>query len=116
MENNNDFYQRFDYSKPSRSSKGTISLIFTSFISALIGAICAVMIYSNVSPSQKSTASTVDTASTTTSTKVENPNLSQVSLTNYSDTAIYAANKVLPSMVSIAVEYNINYWGRTRDS
>ncbi len=34
--------------------------------------------------------------------------VSQTSLSNYSDTAVYAANKVLPSIVGISVEYNVN--------
>lgn len=34
-------------------------------------------------------------------------NLEQVSLTNFSDTATYSANKVLPSIVGISVEYNV---------
>ena len=34
--------------------------------------------------------------------------VSQTSLSNYSDTAIYAANKILPSIVGIEVEYNVN--------
>lgn len=31
----------------------------------------------------------------------------QVSLSNYSDTAVYAANKILPSIVGIKIEYNV---------
>ena len=31
----------------------------------------------------------------------------QVSLSNYSDTAVYAANKILPSIVGIEIEYNV---------
>ena len=34
--------------------------------------------------------------------------ISQTSLSNYSDTAVYAANKILPSIVGINVEYNVN--------
>ena len=34
--------------------------------------------------------------------------VSQVSLENYSDTAVYAANKILPSIVGIKVEYTVN--------
>ncbi len=34
--------------------------------------------------------------------------VSQTSLSNYSDTAVYAANKILPSIVGIKVEYNVN--------
>ena len=48
--------------------------------------------------------------------QVNNPNLEQVSLSNYSDTAVYAANKVLPSIVSIYVEYDVSYFGRTQTS
>ncbi len=31
----------------------------------------------------------------------------QISLSNYSDTAVYAANKILPSIVGIQIEYNV---------
>lgn len=34
--------------------------------------------------------------------------VTQTSLSNYSDTSIYAANKILPSIVGIKVEYNVN--------
>lgn len=34
--------------------------------------------------------------------------VSQTSLSNYSDTSVYAANKILPSIVGIQVEYNVN--------
>lgn len=34
--------------------------------------------------------------------------VSQTSLSNYSNTAVFAANKVLPSIVGIEVEYNVN--------
>lgn len=34
--------------------------------------------------------------------------VSETSLSNYSDTAVYSANKILPSIVGIEVEYNVN--------
>ena len=34
--------------------------------------------------------------------------VTQTSLSDYSDTSIYAANKILPSIVGIKVEYNVN--------
>ena len=34
--------------------------------------------------------------------------VTQTSLSSYSDTAVYAANKILPSIVGIKVEYNVN--------
>ena len=47
------------------------------------------------------------------STTISNSNSSsgyvdQASLSNYSDTSIYAANKILPSIVGIKVEYSVN--------
>lgn len=36
-----------------------------------------------------------------------NGTVDQVSLKNYSDTAVYAANKILPSIVGIKIEYNV---------
>ena len=48
--------------------------------------------------------------STTQNTKnLENSGyVSQTSLENYSDTSVYAANKILPSIVGIKVEYSVN--------
>lgn len=42
------------------------------------------------------------------SSNESNGYVSQVSLNNYSDTAVYAANKILPSIVGIKVEYTVN--------
>ena len=53
------------------------------------------------------------------STYESNGYVTQTSLSNYSDTAVYAANKILPSIVGIKVEYNVNsmfsmFGGQTR--
>lgn len=117
MENNNDFFQKFEMSKSSSSNvKSVFKTVLISFISAIVGAVCAVLIYSNFSTA--GSGDTVDTASgqNNSISEVFNANLSQVSLSNYSDTAIYAANKALPSMVSISVEYDVNYMGLSRTS
>ena len=116
MENNNDFFQKFEYSQNSRSTHKKLSTIFISFTSALIGAVCAVLICTKTPARQSFIKDTIDTATTPTSSQLENANLSQVSLTNYSDTAIYAANKALPSMVSVSVKYNVNYFGSTQEA
>ena len=34
--------------------------------------------------------------------------VNQIKLSNYSDTTVYAANKILPSIVGIQVEYTVN--------
>lgn len=46
--------------------------------------------------------------SSTSHTSVNSGYVQQTSLANYSDTSIYAANKILPSIVGIKVEYNVN--------
>ena len=115
MDNNNDFYQKFDYSQKSHgSNKAVLTTIFTSFISAVVGAICAVFIYSSIVSTNNPESINTGATTSNTSSQVNNLNLSQVSLSNYSDTTIYAANKVLPSMVSISVEYQVSYMGRSQ--
>lgn len=105
----NDFVQKFNYSKNS-NRKQIATTVVASFVSAIVGGACALGVYVGLN---KEPAKAIETSKTNTSTVVEtsNPNLSQVSLTNYSDTAIYAAQKALPSMVSISVEYDVNYMG-----
>lgn len=51
-----------------------------------------------------------NTTSTTQNSKnlENNGYVSQTSLENYSDTSVYAANKILPSIVGIKVEYSVN--------
>lgn len=105
----NDFVQKFNYSKKS-NRKQIATTVVASFVSAVVGGACALGVYVGLN---KEPAKTIETSKANTGSFVEtsNPNLSQVSLTNYSDTAIYAAQKALPSMVSISVEYDVNYMG-----
>ena len=54
------------------------------------------------------TGSSVSTSSnTSTSTNTGTVNTDLVSLSKYSDTAVYAANKILPSIVGISITYNV---------
>lgn len=105
----NDFVQKFNYSKNS-NRKQIATTVVASFVSAVVGGACALGVYVGLN---KEPAKALETSKTNTGSIVEtsNQNLSQVSLTNYSDTAIYAAQKALPSMVSISVEYDVNYMG-----
>ena len=105
----NDFVQKFNYSKNS-NRKQIATTVVASFVSAVVGGACALGVYVGLN---KEPAKALETSKTNTGSIVEtsNPNLSQVSLTNYSDTAIYAAQKALPSMVNISVEYDVNYMG-----
>lgn len=105
----NDFVQKFNYSKNS-NRKQIATTVVASLVSAVVGGACALGVYVGLN---KEPAKVLETSKTNTGSIVEtsNPNFSQVSLTNYSDTAIYAAQKALPSMVSISVEYDVNYMG-----
>ena len=51
---------------------------------------------------------TVNGTNNNVSTFENNGYITQTSLSNYSDTAVYAASKILPSIVGIKVEYNVN--------
>lgn len=112
MEDNN-FVQKFDVNQKS-NSKQIFSAILISFISAIIGGSCALGIYLGIANNSKEKAVDTSTSNINNNSYASNLNLSQVSLSNYSDTAIYAAQKVLPSMVSIKVEYDVNYFGMTK--
>ena len=101
MEDNN-FVQKFDVNQKS-NSKQIFSAILISFISAIIGGACALGIYLGIANNPKEETVDTSTSNINNNSYASSPNLSQVSLSNYSDTAIYAAQKVLPSMVSIKV-------------
>lgn len=111
MEDNN-FVQKFDVNQKS-NSKQIFSAVLISFISAIIGGACALGIYLGIANNPKEEVDTL-ASNINNNSNASSPNLSQVSLSNYSDTAIYAAQKVLPSMVSIKVEYDVNYFGMTK--
>lgn len=49
-----------------------------------------------------------DQPTSTTTNSSNQGTVSQVSLQNYSDTAVYAANKILPSIVGIEIEYTVS--------
>lgn len=97
-------------SKKVKTSSGFGKSVLLPFFSGVVG--CAVVIGTCFGvPSIRSeileNPSTTNFNNTSTSNSTSGY-LSQVSLQNYSDTAVYAANKILPSIVGIKVEYTIN--------
>lgn len=125
---NNEFFKTVDSTTSSNKSKiGFFKGIFLPFISGILGTILILGICIEI-PSirtklldslniDNSTVSTTKDKQNSTSSKdsetasVSNTNL--ISLEDYSNTGIYAANKVLPSIVGITVEYTVNspYYG-----
>ena len=96
--------------KKEKSNLGFGRGFLVPFISGVLG--CSVVIGTCFGvPSIKESllgnnanTSSNNTSASNLSTGYVNPN----SLSNYSDTSVFAANKILPSIVGIKVEYNIN--------
>ncbi len=81
--------------------------ILLPFFSGVVG--CAVVIGTcfTVPSIRNSLLGNDSTSSNTSSSSQVTGLVDQVSLSNYSDTAVYAANKILPSIVGIKIEYNV---------
>ena len=82
--------------------------VFIPFISGLLG--CSVVIgtcFGIPSIREKLFSNENTNVSNSSSLNLQGY-VSQTSLSNYSDTSVYAANKILPSIVGIKVEYSVN--------
>ena len=97
-------------SKKSKINNGGFGkTVLVPFVSGVVG--CAVVVgtcFGIPSIRTKLLGSSTPSTSTNSSTSDVSGYVSQTSLSNYSDTAVYAANKILPSVVSIEVQYNVN--------
>ena len=97
-------------SKKSKSNNGGFGkTVLVPFVSGVVG--CAVVVgtcFGVPSIRTKLLGSSTPSTSTNSSTSDVSGYVSQTSLSNYSDTAVYAANKILPSVVGIEVQYNVN--------
>ena len=127
MDNNNEFFKTVDStSKPKKARIGIIRGIFIPFASGVLGTILVVGLYAKVPyinekvnnflDIKPTSCATVVSASTQKEEKGEaNEVISTVTNEKYSETSINAANKVLPSIVGITVEYTVNspYYGFT---
>lgn len=132
MDQNSEFFKAVD--SDSKSKKGKIGFfkgIFVPFVSGILGTSLVIGLCINVPVIKNKlidllntkTASSSATAEidesqkdANTITQVSNTNL--ISLEEYSETGIYAAKKVLPSIVGITVEYTVNtpYYGYSMQS
>lgn len=106
---NKNSYNEY-YSEPQKRG-GVKNSVIVPFISGALG--CAVVIGTCFGvPSIKekvigSTSTVIQTSNPSTSSTESDGKVEQISLTKYSDTSVYAANKILPSIVGIQVEYNV---------
>ncbi len=97
-------------SKKSKINNGGFGkTVLVPFVSGVVG--CAVVVgtcFGIPSIRTKLLGSSTPSTSTNSSASDVSGYVSQTSLSNYSDTAVYAANKILPSVVGIEVQYNVN--------
>lgn len=109
------------YNKSSKNHSGFGNSVLIPFVSGALG--CAVVIgtcFGIPSIKSKIIGDTDSSISTTNNNSTQSDGyVKQISLSNYSDTAVYAANKILPSIVGIKIEYTVNatsVFGRTGTS
>ena len=127
---NNEFFKAVGPSTASNNKAkiGFFKGVFVPFVSGILGTTLVLGLCIGVPPIKEritnylkqnnilnSNISSTDIQSENTTT-VSNTNL--ISIEDYSETSIYAANKVLPSIVGITVEYTINspYYGYSMQS
>ena len=82
--------------------------IVLPFVSGVVG--CAVVIgtcFGVPSIREQIMGTGASSSSSSSSSSQSSGYVDQVALSNYSDTAVYAANKILPSIVGIQIEYNV---------
>ena len=99
------------YNKTSKNYSGFGKSVLIPFVSGILG--CSVVIGTCFGIPSIKTKIIGDTnsssISTTNNSSTESDGyVKQISLENYSDTAVYAANKILPSIVGIKIEYTVN--------
>ena len=97
---------------PSKPKTGFGKSVVLPFFSGIVG--CAVVIGTcfgvpSIRENILGTSSNNSNFSSSNSSSTDSSGyVSQTSLSNYSDTSVYAANKILPSIVGIKVEYMVN--------
>ena len=106
--NDNDFYQKFNSDTPKHS--GFKFNFIIPFISGVLGTTLVLGLAFGIPNIKTSLMGTSPQYSNISEDSIQTSNtgvVDYVSLNKYSDTAVYAASKVLPSIVGITVEYTV---------
>ena len=111
VQNPNTYKTVYQNNKKEKTRVGFGKSVLLPFFSGVVG--CAVVVGTCFGvPSIRSqilgTESSLSSSNSSSSSSENSGYVSQTSLSNYSDTSVYAANKILPSIVGIKVEYNVN--------
>lgn len=110
MNNNDDFYKKFNIE--TEKSNNFKSNIFIPFLSGILGACLVISLAFGVPYIKEKlvsyTPTEVTVSNDSTVSKTSDAGIvDSISLSNYSDTSVYAASKVLPSIVGITVDYTV---------
>ena len=109
MSENEDFYSKFNTNSQKRHTFK--SNIFVPFLSGILGASLVLGLTFGVPNIRKSVLPNPNTTFNSNNSELNpstnNGTVNFISLNNYSDTATFAANKILPSIVGITVEYTV---------
>ena len=112
MSDNDKSYRKVDnfYKEKKQTSFG--HSVAVPFLSGVIGAVLVVGTCFGVPQIRenlfKTEVATTTNAGTNSSSSTDTSNLNLVSLSNYEDTSIGVANKILPSIVGIEIKYSVN--------
>lgn len=82
--------------------------VFLPFVSGILGCSLVLGVCFGVPTIKEKLLNTNTINYSSQSNNANSGYVTQTSLSNYSDTAVFAANKILPSIVGIKVEYNVN--------
>lgn len=97
------------YNKSSKNKSGFGKSVLLPFVSGVLG--CSVVLgtcFGVPSIKNKLVVNNSSISTTNSNSTQSDGYVKQISLNNYSDTAVYAANKILPSIVGIKIEYKVN--------
>lgn len=104
--NPNTYKTVYEVEKKPKEKSHFSKTILLPFFSGVIGASLVVGTCFGVPSIKNQLMGTNETHNSSQNSQVSGL-VDQVSLSNYSDTAVYAANKILPSIVGIKIEYNV---------
>lgn len=104
-ENNNTFRSVGTYNP---KSGGFGKTVLVPFLSGIVGASLVMIACFGVPEIKEQIIGSKETNTNVEKTQTNQVNATAVSLTEYSDTAIGVAAKVIPSIVGIEIEYNVN--------
>lgn len=108
VQNPTSYKSTYETGKKNKSSLGFGKGFLLPFVSGILGCSLVIGTCFGVPSIRSKLLKTTQTQTQSSTNPLNSGYVSQTSLSDYSDTAVYAANKILPSIVGIKVEYNVN--------